>query len=115
MCSPMQKPICLVENVNGSLCVSDSAIEYLSRNNQPVVVVSVVGLYRTGKSYLMNRLAGKETGEFSFNGIFTYWLDFPLKYILGMVATMQAQWFFPWSLGVLDLRQLHPGDPIGSV
>ncbi|XP_058228755.1 guanylate-binding protein 1-like [Hemibagrus wyckioides] len=62
MCSPMQEPICLVENVNGSLCVNDSAIEYLSRNNQPVVVVSVVGLYRTGKSYLMNRLAGKETG-----------------------------------------------------
>ncbi|XP_034170575.2 guanylate-binding protein 1 [Pangasianodon hypophthalmus] len=62
MCSPMPKPICLVENVNGSLSVSDGAIEYLSGNNQPVVVVSVVGLYRTGKSYLMNRLAGKQTG-----------------------------------------------------
>lgn len=66
MCSPMLEPICLVENVNGSLHVSDAAIEYLSRNNQPVVVVSVVGLYRTGKSYLMNRLAGKQTGEFGF-------------------------------------------------
>ncbi|XP_058274894.1 guanylate-binding protein 1-like [Hemibagrus wyckioides] len=62
MCIPMPGPICLVENVNGSLHVSDAAIEYLSRNNQPVVVVSVVGLYRTGKSYLMNRLAGKQTG-----------------------------------------------------
>ncbi|KAB5535679.1 hypothetical protein PHYPO_G00120710 [Pangasianodon hypophthalmus] len=62
MCSPMPKPICLVENVNGSLSVSDGAIEYLSGNNQPVVVVSVVGLYRTGKSYLMNCLAGKQTG-----------------------------------------------------
>ncbi|KAB5535678.1 hypothetical protein PHYPO_G00120700 [Pangasianodon hypophthalmus] len=62
MCSPMPEPICLVENVNGSLSVSDGAIEFLSRNNQPVVVVSVVGLYRTGKSYLMNRLAGKQTG-----------------------------------------------------
>ncbi|XP_047662326.1 guanylate-binding protein 1-like isoform X2 [Tachysurus fulvidraco] len=62
MCSPMPEPICLVENVKGSLRVSDRAIEYLLRNNQPVVVVSVVGLYRTGKSYLMNRLAGKQTG-----------------------------------------------------
>ncbi|XP_017350941.1 guanylate-binding protein 1 [Ictalurus punctatus] len=62
MCSPMPEPICLVENVNGSLRVSDGAIEYLYRINQPVVVVSVVGLYRTGKSYLMNRLAGKQTG-----------------------------------------------------
>ncbi|XP_053508266.1 guanylate-binding protein 1-like [Ictalurus furcatus] len=62
MCSPMPEPICLVENVNGSLRVSDGAIEYLYRINQPVVVVSVVGLYRTGKSYLMNRLAGKQAG-----------------------------------------------------
>ncbi|XP_017350933.1 guanylate-binding protein 1 isoform X2 [Ictalurus punctatus] len=62
MCSPMPEPICLVENVNGSLRVSDAAIEYLYRINQPVVVVSVVGLYRTGKSYLMNRLAGKQAG-----------------------------------------------------
>lgn len=64
MTSPMPEPICLVENVSSSLHVNDKAIEYLSRNNQPVVVVSVVGLYRTGKSYLMNRLAGKQTGEF---------------------------------------------------
>ncbi|KAM9439441.1 guanylate-binding protein 1-like [Clarias gariepinus] len=62
MCSPMTKPICLVTNVNSSLCVNTSALEYLSNNDTPVVVVSVVGLYRTGKSYLMNRLAGKQTG-----------------------------------------------------
>ncbi|KAI5092914.1 guanylate binding protein 1 [Silurus meridionalis] len=62
MCSPMQEPMCLVENVNGSLNVNEEASKYLSRNNQPVVVVSVVGLYRTGKSYLMNRLAGKSRG-----------------------------------------------------
>lgn len=78
MCSPMPEPICLVENVNGSLRVSDGAIEYLYRINQPVVVVSVVGLYRTGKSYLMNRLAGKQTGEFVFKDIF---LQFISKFI----------------------------------
>ena len=30
---------------------------------QPVVVVAIVGLYRTGKSYLMKKLAGKNKGE----------------------------------------------------
>uniref|UniRef100_A0A673IS64 Guanylate binding protein 1 n=1 Tax=Sinocyclocheilus rhinocerous TaxID=307959 RepID=A0A673IS64_9TELE len=49
-------------NVNGSLSVCKHAIEFLSRINEPVVVVSVVGLYRTGKSYLMNRLAGQQSG-----------------------------------------------------
>ena len=64
MCrKPMPEPICVVENVNGSLRVNDGAIEYLYGIDQPVVVVSVVGLYRTGKSYLMNRLAGKQTGK----------------------------------------------------
>ncbi|KAL0201269.1 hypothetical protein M9458_004456, partial [Cirrhinus mrigala] len=56
----MPSPICLVENVNGSLSICKDAIEFLSRINEPVVVVSVVGLYRTGKSYLMNRLAGQQ-------------------------------------------------------
>ncbi|XP_056600348.1 guanylate-binding protein 1 [Triplophysa dalaica] len=60
--SPMPRPICLVKNVCGSLQVCKDAIEFLNGINQPVVVVSVVGLYRTGKSYLMNRLAGQQTG-----------------------------------------------------
>ncbi len=59
----MPSPVCLVENVNGSLSVCKDAIKFLSRINEPVVVVSVVGLYRTGKSYLMNRLAGQQSGE----------------------------------------------------
>ncbi|XP_049341129.1 guanylate-binding protein 1 [Astyanax mexicanus] len=59
---PMVNPVCLVENVGSSFCVSDGAIRYLEQISQPVMVVSVVGLYRTGKSYLMNRLAGKRTG-----------------------------------------------------
>lgn len=64
--SPMPRPICLVKNVCGSLQVCKDAIEFLNGINQPVVVVSVVGLYRTGKSYLMNRLAGQQTGETTF-------------------------------------------------
>ncbi|KAJ8281454.1 hypothetical protein GJAV_G00067890 [Gymnothorax javanicus] len=59
----MNKPVCLIENTSaGELRVSQEALDILSSIRQPVVVVSIVGLYRTGKSYLMNRLAGKNTG-----------------------------------------------------
>nr|XP_060616564.1 guanylate-binding protein 1-like isoform X1 [Anolis sagrei ordinatus] len=64
MSSPvgMPKPICLIQNQQGRLSTCPDALEVLQRIRQPVVVVSIVGLYRTGKSYLMNRLAGKRTG-----------------------------------------------------
>ncbi|XP_040607617.1 guanylate-binding protein 4-like isoform X2 [Mesocricetus auratus] len=55
-------PVCLIENVKGQLKPNQKALEILSAITQPVVVVAIVGLYRTGKSYLMNKLAGKKTG-----------------------------------------------------
>ncbi|KAG1934981.1 guanylate-binding protein 1 isoform X5 [Pimephales promelas] len=56
-------PVCLIENdENGKLCVRKQAKDILDGIKEPVVVVSVVGLYRTGKSYLMNRLAGQQSG-----------------------------------------------------
>ncbi|XP_068963582.1 guanylate-binding protein 6-like [Petaurus breviceps papuanus] len=58
----MEAPICLVENRNGELTVNQQALQILTSITKPVVVVAIVGLYRTGKSYLMNRLAGKNTG-----------------------------------------------------
>ncbi|KAJ8336252.1 hypothetical protein SKAU_G00395950 [Synaphobranchus kaupii] len=59
----MQKPVCLISNTTGGkLQVNQEARAILNSIRQPVVVVSIVGLYRTGKSYLMNRLAGKQTG-----------------------------------------------------
>ncbi|ROJ35277.1 Guanylate-binding protein 1 [Anabarilius grahami] len=82
----MPSPICLVENVNGSLCVCKDAIEFLGRIKEPVVVVSVVGLYRTGKSYLMNRLAGQQSGfalgntiESKTKGIWMWCVPHPYK------------------------------------
>ncbi|KAJ8289778.1 hypothetical protein GJAV_G00005230 [Gymnothorax javanicus] len=58
----MESPMCLIENAGGNLSVNPDAVEILMGMNQPVVVVAVVGLYRTGKSYLMNKLAGKNHG-----------------------------------------------------
>ncbi|XP_026061127.1 guanylate-binding protein 2-like [Carassius auratus] len=82
----MSSPICLVENVNGSLSVCKHALEFLSRIKEPVVVVSVVGLYRTGKSYLMNRLAGQQSGfalgsavESKTKGIWMWCVPHPKK------------------------------------
>ncbi|KTG42893.1 hypothetical protein cypCar_00016986 [Cyprinus carpio] len=83
----MQSPVCLIDNdVDGKLCVKESALQILQKIEQPVVVVAVVGLYRTGKSYLMNRLAGKQTGfelgstvESKTKGIWMWCLPHPTK------------------------------------
>ena len=59
----MPEPLCLIENTNGPLLVNPEALKILSAIRQPVVVVAIVGPYRTGKSYLMNKLAGTKKGE----------------------------------------------------
>nr|XP_048309657.1 guanylate-binding protein 1-like isoform X4 [Myodes glareolus] len=58
----MPGPVCLIENSDQELVVKQEALDILSAIKQPVVVVAIVGLYRTGKSYLMNKLAGKQKG-----------------------------------------------------
>ncbi|XP_034170571.2 guanylate-binding protein 1 isoform X2 [Pangasianodon hypophthalmus] len=83
----MEKPVCLICNDSeGQLCVVKEAKEILDGITQPVIVVSVVGLYRTGKSYLMNRLAGKQTGfdlgstiESKTKGIWMWCIPHPIK------------------------------------
>ncbi|XP_034356547.1 guanylate-binding protein 3 isoform X1 [Arvicanthis niloticus] len=58
----MEAPICLVQNWKEQLTVNLEAIRILEQIAQPLVVVAIVGLSRTGKSYLMNRLAGQNHG-----------------------------------------------------
>lgn len=58
----MLAPKCLIENVNEKLTVNQEAVQILGKISNPVVVVAIVGLYRTGKSYLMNRLSGQNSG-----------------------------------------------------
>ncbi|XP_073511937.1 guanylate-binding protein 7-like [Phyllobates terribilis] len=59
----MECPVCLIENhEDGTIQVNQDALKTLSDITQKVVVVAIVGKYRTGKSYLMNRLAGSKNG-----------------------------------------------------
>ncbi|XP_075763804.1 guanylate-binding protein 1-like [Pelodiscus sinensis] len=59
----MEQPVCLIESDDkGALQVNPEAVKILEAIAQPVVVVAIVGLYRTGKSYLMNALAGQRKG-----------------------------------------------------
>ncbi|KAL1276620.1 hypothetical protein QQF64_036243 [Cirrhinus molitorella] len=78
----MDKPVCLIETASdGKLFVQQSAMQLLEQIQQPVVVVAVVGLYRTGKSYLMNRLAGKQTAPLNHRpkGIWMWCVPHPTK------------------------------------
>lgn len=57
-------PICLVENRKNQLSVNPKALKVLEQRSQLLVVVAIVGLYQTGKSYLMNHLSGQNHGEY---------------------------------------------------
>ncbi|KAM9167090.1 LOW QUALITY PROTEIN: uncharacterized protein V3H86_014865 [Mergus octosetaceus] len=59
----MEEPLCLVRNrADGVLSADPAALEVLSSIRQPLVVVAIAGPYRTGKSFLMNRLAQRRSG-----------------------------------------------------
>ncbi|KAM5160860.1 LOW QUALITY PROTEIN: guanylate-binding protein 7-like [Callospermophilus lateralis] len=58
----MPGPVCLIENMEGQLVVKQEALQILSAITQPIVVAAIVGICSTGKSYLMNQLAGKKKG-----------------------------------------------------
>ncbi|XP_036774247.1 guanylate-binding protein 4-like isoform X2 [Manis pentadactyla] len=82
----MTAPICLVENQEEQLTVNQKALQILEKISQPVVVVAIAGLYRTGKSYLMNRLAGQNHGfqlgstvRCETRGIWMWCVSHPIK------------------------------------
>ena len=50
-----------------AFCISDEAKEYLRTVDGPVAVVSIAGLYRTGKSYLLNVLLGRKNAQQMFH------------------------------------------------
>lgn len=68
----MPEPMCLIGNNGEQLVANHEALRILSAITQPMVVVAIVGLYRTGKSYLMNKLAGKEKGKQLQQGLLSH-------------------------------------------
>ncbi|WAR13942.1 GBP1-like protein [Mya arenaria] len=62
---PMKRPVpqCLVRARGENLLeVCEDVLDEISRIDTPCVIVAIAGPYRTGKSYLMNRLADAQTG-----------------------------------------------------
>eukprot|EP00092_Neocalanus_flemingeri_P011002 GFUD01011847.1.p1 GENE.GFUD01011847.1~~GFUD01011847.1.p1 ORF type:complete len:754 (-),score=206.68 GFUD01011847.1:94-2355(-) len=59
----MEKPHpFIITRSNGSLGINAEVLEYFNSITLPLVIISVAGIYRTGKSYLLNRLLGKQIG-----------------------------------------------------
>ena len=60
----MEKPIefIITDKGRSTLRVSPEAIQILKKVNKPLKVVSVAGNYRTGKSFLLNRLMNRNDG-----------------------------------------------------
>ncbi len=59
-----EEPRCLIDTSDeGGLQAVQEYIEELKSLDKPLVIIAIAGLYRTGKSYLMNRLAGKTEGK----------------------------------------------------
>ena len=58
----MPKPQCLVRKCRNGWELVENTVESIKAIQQPMVVVSVIGRYRDGKSYLTNLLAGETKG-----------------------------------------------------
>ena len=60
--SIIDHPMPLIHSVGDKLEINSEAVEQLSQLNKPLIVVAIGGLFRTGKSYLINCLAGHTPG-----------------------------------------------------
>lgn len=58
-----KQPTCMISSKDGALYIEQVVLEQLKSIPGKIVVVAIAGVYRTGKSYLMNRLAGRSTGK----------------------------------------------------
>uniref|UniRef100_A0A8C5Q5D4 GB1/RHD3-type G domain-containing protein n=1 Tax=Leptobrachium leishanense TaxID=445787 RepID=A0A8C5Q5D4_9ANUR len=83
----MSDPVCLIENdETNQLVINKEALQILTSITEPLVVVAIVGKYRTGKSYLMNNLAECKKGfplgsciQSKTKGIWMWCVPHPLK------------------------------------
>eukprot|EP01129_Flabellula_baltica_P015876 TRINITY_DN8234_c0_g1_i1.p1 TRINITY_DN8234_c0_g1~~TRINITY_DN8234_c0_g1_i1.p1 ORF type:complete len:819 (-),score=207.11 TRINITY_DN8234_c0_g1_i1:19-2475(-) len=59
----MSEPLCLISvDERGDFVVGKEAIQFLRSIRNPIGIVSVAGVARTGKSYLLNRLLNRQSG-----------------------------------------------------
>ena len=61
-----REPQCLIyTDGGGKLQYDPQILTELQALEKSLVIIAIAGIYRTGKSYLMNRLAGKTNGNIS--------------------------------------------------
>lgn len=58
----VKRPIPLITVHNGVFKVNEECAEILTAIKSPIAVVSVAGTYRTGKSFILNQLLGRQDG-----------------------------------------------------
>ena len=59
-----ETPVCLIESSeDGKLTVVESVLDEIRALDRELVIIAIAGLYRTGKSYLLNRLFGVNKGR----------------------------------------------------
>jgi hypothetical protein len=59
----LNKPIEFIKiSSSGKCTITEEAIEMLSKIESNLAVISIAGIYRSGKSYLLNRLLGRQDG-----------------------------------------------------
>ncbi|XP_043940423.1 guanylate-binding protein 1-like [Protopterus annectens] len=87
----------VVSEADMGLKVCDEAVRQLSLLNTPVSVVAVVGRYRSGKSFLLNKLAGVVLKDSTDGG-----------FQLGSTVQSQTKGIWVWPVS-------HPNDPHRTV
>ena len=63
-----EEPIQLINSEGGGLQVNPKALDILRQIDKPMVVMGVAGLFRTGKSYLLNKMILNRKGGFETKG-----------------------------------------------
>ncbi|XP_078474625.1 guanylate-binding protein 2-like [Lampetra planeri] len=59
---PRPRALLVTDEHSGAMRLVEETAALVARDEKPAVVVAIAGRYRTGKSFLMNKLAGKHSG-----------------------------------------------------
>lgn len=57
---PQQLP--LISHVDGKFQVDKKSVEIISKIKEPIAVLSIAGVYRSGKSFLLNQILDRNDG-----------------------------------------------------